>query len=139
MMKARVGEVNQSFCIFFLLLSQQLFMSNSLSLSCLILLAHTHTPHTHIHTQEVCRAAELFRMCSVRQIKLGLTDKGPFTHRWMMGVWALQSLSPKPSQSANSPVTKLISQAATQREATSAARCVMFRPAKCDLSYLCDL
>lgn len=73
-------------------------------------------------------------MCRVRQIKLGLFDKGSFTHRWMMGVQALQLVSPKSSQSANQQVTKLISQTASQREATSAAPCGTFRP-ECDLRF----
>lgn len=51
---------------------------------------------------------------------------------------ALQSVSPKSSQSANQQVTKLISQAASQREAISAAPCGMFRP-ECDLTFPLNL
>lgn len=49
-------------------------------------------------------------------------------------MWALQSVSPKSSQSANQQVTKLISQTASHREATSAAKCELFRP-ECDLEF----
>lgn len=47
-------------------------------------------------------------------------------------------MSPKSSQSANQQVAKLISQAASQREATSAAPCGMFRP-ECDLTFSLNL
>lgn len=57
-------------------------------------------------------------MCRVRQIKLGLVDKGPFTHRCMVGELELQSAresAQKASQSTNQPASKLISQPAIQR------------------------
>lgn len=73
-------------------------------------------------------------MCRVRQIKLVLVDKGPFTHRCMVGELGVQSATLSKSQPANQPVSKLISQPATQTPKAAAAACVAFGSAQDDLT-----
>lgn len=65
-------------------------------------LTHTHS-YMYIHSVVTCGAAELFHMCRVCQIKLGLIDKGPFTHRWMSG-WGVGGY--RRFQSKIQPVSK---------------------------------
>lgn len=77
-------------------------------------------------------AAELFHMCWVRQIKLVLVDKGSFTHRCMLGELGVQSATLSKSQTANQPVSKLISQPATQTPKAAAAACVAVGAAQDD-------
>lgn len=89
--KARVcvrwTKVFLHFSLLHFFLSQHLSLSLSLtpSLRRVFSLPDTHTCTHTAQWRKECGAAELFHMCRVRQIKLGLVDKGPFTHRWLTG------------------------------------------------------